>query len=73
MIELTRREQEALLIIYKSIGHFYNANSLAKEIGITPVGTMKLLKRFEKNNILIRKKIGKSIGNSFQTRIQVQD
>ena len=61
MIELTKKEQEALLIIYKDIANFYNANSLSKEIMITQVGTMKLLKRFEKNNILLSKRIGKSI------------
>jgi len=61
MIELTKKEQEALLIIYKDVANFYNANSLSKEIGITQVGTMKLLKRFEKNNILLSKRIGKSI------------
>ena len=61
MIELTKKEQEALLIIYKDISNFYNANSLSKELKITQVGTMKLLKRFEKNNILLSKRIGKSI------------
>lgn len=61
MIELTKKEQEALLIIYKDVINFYNANSLSKELGITQVGTMKLLKRFEKNNILLSKRIGKSI------------
>lgn len=61
MIELTKKEQEALLIIYKAVANFYNANSLSKELVITQVGTMKLLKRFEKNNILLSKKIGKSI------------
>jgi len=61
MIELTKKEQEALLLIYKAVSHFYNANSLSKELEITQVGTMKLLKRFEKNNILIIKKIGKSV------------
>lgn len=61
MIELTKKEQEALLIIYKDVANFYNANSLSKEIMITQVGTMKLLKRFEKNNILLSKRIGKSI------------
>ncbi len=60
MIELTKKEQEALLIIYKGIANFYNANSLSKELMITQVGTMKLLKRFKKNNILLSKKIGKS-------------
>ena len=61
MIELTKKEQEALLIIYKGVSNFYNANSLSKEIVMTQVGAMKLLKRFEKNNILLSKRIGKSI------------
>lgn len=61
MIELTKKEQEALLRIYKDFTQFYNANSLSKELGITQVGAMKLLKRFEKGNILISKRIGKSI------------
>ncbi len=60
MIELTKKEQEALLLIYKNVTNFYNANSLSKELGITQVGTMKILKRFEKSGILISKKIGKS-------------
>jgi len=60
MIELTKKGQEALLILYKDVANFYNANSLSKELGITQVGTMKLLKRFEKNNILISRRIGKS-------------
>lgn len=61
MIELTKKEQEALLMVYKDFTHFYNANSLSKELGITQVGAMKLLKRFDKKNILISKRIGKSI------------
>lgn len=60
MIELTKKEQEALLFIYKDITNFYNANSLSKEVEITQVGTMKILKRFEKSGILVSKKIGKS-------------
>ena len=61
MIELTKKEQEALLLIYKDVTNFYNANSLSKELEITQVGTMKILKRFEKSGILAGKKIGKSI------------
>jgi len=61
MIELTKKKQEALLLIYKDMTNFYNANSLSKELEITQVGTMKILKGFEKSNILVSKKIGKSI------------
>lgn len=61
MIELTTKEQEALLVLYKDFTNFYNANSLSTKLEITQVGTMKLLKRFEKNNLVQSKKIGKSI------------
>jgi|SRR3989344_1253125 len=61
MIGLTKKEQEALLLIYKDVANYYNANSLSKELKITQVGTMKILKRFEKSSILISRKIGKSI------------
>jgi len=61
MIELRKKEQEALLLIYKDISNFYNANSLSKELEITQVGTMKILKKLEKSGILLSKKIGKSI------------
>jgi hypothetical protein len=61
MTGLTKNEQEALLILYKGIANFYNANSMSKELKITQVGAMKLLKRLEKNGILLNKMIGKSI------------
>ena len=61
MIGLTKKEQEALLMLYKDFTNFHNANSLSKKIGITQVGAMKLLKKLEKQNILSSKKIGKSI------------
>ena len=61
MIEPTKKEQEALLTLYKDFASFYNANSLSKKLEITQVGTMKLLKRFEKENFVVSKKIGKSI------------
>src|SRR3989344_3711383 len=60
MIEITKKEQETLLLIYKGFTSYYNANSLSKEIGITQVGAMKLLKKLEKENILVSKNIGKS-------------
>ena len=61
MIELTKKEQEALLFIYKDVDAFYNANSLSKKLGITQVGTMKILKKLEREGVLLSKKIGKSI------------
>lgn len=61
MIEVTKAEQKALLTLYKDFTVYYNANSLSKKLGITQVGAMKLLKRLEKNKIVLSRRIGKSI------------
>jgi len=61
MIELTVKEQKAILRVYKDFTNFYNANSLSKTIGITQVGTMKILKRLEKASVMTSKRIGKSL------------
>ena len=61
MMSLTKKEREALLILFKDFSTFYNANSLSKKIGISHVGSQKILKRFKENNITVSEKIGKSI------------
>ncbi|MBS1267298.1 MAG: hypothetical protein MAG795_01270 [Candidatus Woesearchaeota archaeon] len=61
MPSLTKKEKEALLILFKDFTTFYNANSLSKTLKITRVGTLKLLRRLKKEDILISRKIGKSI------------
>jgi len=60
MVNLTENEKRALLIIFKDFSSFYNSNSLSKKLGISRVGTMKMLKKLEKNQILIKELIGKS-------------
>lgn len=61
MIYLTKKEREALLILFKDFTAFYNANSISKILGISHVGAQKIFKRLLKENLLISKKIGKSI------------
>ena len=56
----TEKEKKALLILFKDFSSYYNANSLSKLLNISRIGTMKLLKKLHKNNILIERKIGKS-------------
>ncbi len=58
--QISDKEKEALLILFKDFSSYYNANSLSKLLGISRIGTMKLLKKFKKNNILKDRKIGKS-------------
>ena len=50
---------DILTLIAKSPEMDYNANSIAKAVGITPMGALKILKRLEKESILISKKIGR--------------
>ena len=59
MISLTKKEREVLLILFKDFTSYYNANSISKILKITHVGAQKIFKRL--NNILISKRIGKSI------------
>ena len=61
MTTLTQKEKQALLVLFKDFTSYHNANSLSKIIGVSRVGTMKMLKKFLKESLLINKKIGKSI------------
>ena len=60
MMQFTNNERKALLIIFKDLDNYYNANSLSKKINISRIGMMKLLKKLKKNDILKSKLIGKS-------------
>src|SRR3989344_1804134 len=74
MREITQAEMNIVLKLVKSPEVDYNANNLAKVIGITAMGALKILKRLEKESILKSKKIGKAviyrinIGNSYANR-----
>lgn len=60
MIGFTNNEKKALLIIFKELEEYYNANSLSKKLDISRIGAMKLLRKLEKDSILKSKIIGKS-------------
>ena len=60
MKDITSNEIKALLIIFKDIKNKYNANNLSKILGITPMGTLKILKGLEKDNIISPEKLGKA-------------
>lgn len=51
-------EQIALKILFKDFLTDYNSRNLSKLIGISHVGTFKILKKLENNKILNSKKIG---------------
>ena len=51
-------EMKAILEIVKSLNENYNANNLSKILGITPMGTLKILKKLEKEHILKSNQMG---------------
>ena len=60
MKDITMNEMKAVLEIVKSPEVMYNANNLAKVLKITSMGSLKILKRLEKEGVLKSKQIGKS-------------
>ena len=60
MNEITNNEMVFVLKIFKSPEIEYNANSIAKEIGISSMGALKIAKRLEKENIISSKELGKA-------------
>ena len=53
-------EMKLVLAILKSPESEYNSRNLAKLIGLSPMGALKIARRLENENILKSKKIGKS-------------
>lgn len=60
MASLTENERKALLILFKDFTSYHNANTLSKKLGISRIGTMKMLKKLKAEDILIDKEISKS-------------
>jgi predicted nucleotidyltransferase len=61
MANLTEKESEVLLKLFKDFSQDYNANSISKHIKITPRGALKILKNLEKEKIVIGRKLGKAV------------
>ena len=60
MRDITNNEMFFVLNIFKSPEKDYNTSEIAKLLGITPMGSLKIARRLEKENILKSKKIGKA-------------
>ncbi|MDP2907971.1 MAG: nucleotidyltransferase domain-containing protein [Nanoarchaeota archaeon] len=58
MKNITANEMKILLVLFKDISTSYNANSISKVVGITPMGALKILKKMEKENLVVSKKLG---------------
>ena len=60
MNDLTANEMKIILRIFKDFNTKYNANSLAKEFGLSAMGVLKILKKLHKQNLLKVEVIGKA-------------
>jgi len=61
MININKAESKLLLKIFKDFSRDYNANSISKEIGITPRGALKILKKLKAQNLLKDKQLGRAV------------
>jgi len=59
--DITKAEMDIALRLVKSPEIEYNASSLAKAVGITPMGALKIVKRLEHESILKAKRVGKAV------------
>ena len=60
MKDITNYEMVFVLSIFKSPEVEYNANSIAKKMGISSMGALKIARRLEKENIIKSKQLGKA-------------
>ena len=60
MRDITTNEMAFVLSIFKSPETQYNANSIAKLIGISRMGALKIAKRLEKEQIISSREFGKA-------------
>jgi len=60
-MELTTNEQEALKIVFTDYLADRNAHNLKDALGLSSVGTLKLLRRLEEKGLLIGKRMGNAI------------
>ena len=60
MENITNNEMLFVLSIFKSPEKEYNTSNIAKIIGISPMGALKIARRLEKENILKSKELGKA-------------
>ena len=58
---LTKKQQEALLLVFKDYTTAYNANSISKRLDITPSGALKILKQLKQQNLLVSKTYGRAV------------
>ncbi|MFH1650128.1 MAG: nucleotidyltransferase domain-containing protein [Candidatus Woesearchaeota archaeon] len=61
MNDITANQARVLLTLLKDYRIKYNANSLSKTVGLSAMGTLKILRRFHEQGILRTETIGRAI------------
>ena len=61
MASLTNKESEILLKLFKDFNRDYNANSISKEVKVTPRGALKILKKLEENKLIKGRQLGRAV------------
>ena len=54
-------EQQIIKVLFKDFLSYYNSRSMSRAIGISHAGTFKILKKLEKKEFVIGKRIGKAV------------
>lgn len=61
MEAVTKNEMRVLLTLFKDVHTNYNSNNLSKMLGLTPMGTLKIMKKMERQAILSSRRLGKAV------------
>lgn len=61
MVSITKNEARVINLILRDFTRDYNINQIAKELKLSPRGAYKILKKLEKNEIVLPRKIGNNI------------
>ncbi len=60
-MDITEKEMQLILLLYKNPNKDYNARIIAKELNMSAMGALKIARKLEKENILSSKHLGKAI------------
>src|SRR3989338_8954612 len=60
MKDITNNEMSFVLSIFKNPEKEYNTSNIAEILGISPMGSLKIARRLEKENIVKSREIGKA-------------
>lgn len=60
-MSLTKNEIKVINLLLRNFTERYSINGIARALGLSPMGAYKMLKKLEKNKILVNEKIGQGV------------